>query len=86
MQSQFFVQDECFDGNDQSSGDQNHSENAILEKCTFCDNHYTTKEELHSHIDSVHKFLCIDCNLGFETIEIFEKHAEAIHKGTFFSK
>ena len=48
-------------------------------QCRNCDNFYLTRQELNSHVETVHKFMCLKCNLRFDTMEILQNHAETVH-------
>lgn len=49
------------------------------EKCCFCDNYFVTQQELKHHTETAHKFQCLDCKLGFQSMEILQKHNAAVH-------
>ena len=49
------------------------------EKCKFCENSFTTEQELNDHVSEVHKFLCLLCNSGFQSKNTLEKHTEIVH-------
>ena len=49
-------------------------------QCRNCDNFYLTRQELNSHVETVHKFMCLKCNLRFDTIEILQNHALTVHQ------
>ena len=50
------------------------------EKCNFCENSFTTEQELNNHVSEVHKFLCLLCNSGFQSKNTLEKHTEIVHE------
>ena len=49
-------------------------------QCKFCDNQFSAQEDLNQHIVKVHNFLCADCNLGFHSEAILQKHIETVHE------
>ena len=49
-------------------------------QCRNCDNFYFTRQELNSHVETVHKFLCLKCNLRFDSMKILQNHALTVHR------
>ena len=49
-------------------------------QCRNCDNFYLTRQELNSHVETVHKFMCLKCDLRFDSMEILQNHAETVHR------
>ena len=49
-------------------------------QCRNCDNFYFTRQELNSHVETVHKFMCLKCNLRFDSMKILQNHALTVHR------